>query len=226
MANADTPSIIASYPSDRFFFEEDAFDADGKLKQSLELSLNKIGHNLHELDPVFRRISMSQKFKELSHDLGLVKPIVPQSMAILKQPKIGGLVVPHQDSTFLYTSPGSCIGMWWPLEDASLENGCLWAVPGSHKAGLKRRFKRNADGTGTLFEPAEKVEYSTEGGVPLEIKAGTLVLIHGALVHWSDANKSDKSRYAYSIHVVEGAEGFEYPRDNWLQRDTPFPVFD
>ena len=38
----------------------------------------------------------------------------------------------HQDGTFLYTEPQSVTGLWWALEDATLENGCLWAVPGSH----------------------------------------------------------------------------------------------
>lgn len=42
-------------------------------------------------------------------------------------------VRPHQDSTFLYTEPPTCIGLWMPLEDATEENGCLWFVPGSHK---------------------------------------------------------------------------------------------
>jgi hypothetical protein len=38
-------------------------------------------------------------------------------------------VVPHQDSTFIYTEPLSCVGLWWALEDATKENGCLWAQP-------------------------------------------------------------------------------------------------
>ena len=49
---------------------------------------------------------------------------------------------PHQDGTFLYTEPQSCIGFWWPLDDCSEENGCLYAVPGSHVLGVKRRFRR------------------------------------------------------------------------------------
>lgn len=51
-----------------------------------------------------------------------------QSMYIFKQPSIGGEVVPHQDSAFLSTDPPSCIGLWFALEDANKENGCLWCV--------------------------------------------------------------------------------------------------
>ena len=38
------------------------------------------------------------------------------------------------------------------------------------------------------------------------------------VIHWSAANTSDAARHAYTIHVVDGAPGVEYPVDNWLQR--------
>ena len=42
-------------------------------------------------------------------------------------------VSPHQDASFLYTEPlGRVLGVWIALEDATLENGCLWFIPGSH----------------------------------------------------------------------------------------------
>jgi hypothetical protein len=62
--------------------------------------------------------------------------LVPQ------QPRIGGEVRPHQDSTFLYTEPPSVIGLWWALEDANKTNGCLWTLPGAHAQGVARRFLR------------------------------------------------------------------------------------
>lgn len=75
-----------------------------------------------------------------------------------------------------------------------------------------------------MFDPPEPVPFDTAGGVPLETRAGSLVLIHSSLVHWSEANTSARSRFAYSIHIVEGGEGVVYPPDNWLQRaDGPFP---
>ena len=58
----------------------------------------------------------------------------------IQQPNIGGEVVPHQDSTFIYTEPLSCVGLWWALEDADKSNGCLWALPEEHRKGLRRRF--------------------------------------------------------------------------------------
>jgi hypothetical protein len=54
-------------------------------------------------------------------------------------------VVAHQDATFLYTEPVKLVGFWIALEDATLENGCLWFAPGSHRSGVHRRFTRNPD---------------------------------------------------------------------------------
>jgi phytanoyl-CoA hydroxylase len=109
----------------RFFFESDAFDEHGELRQSKENSLNKIGHAMHDLDPVFDRFSRTRKLAATVDSLGYRDPVVLQSMYIFKPPRIGGEVYCHQDSTFLYTDPESCIGFWFALEDATIENGCM-----------------------------------------------------------------------------------------------------
>lgn len=126
----------------RFFFEEDAFDAQGKLTKPKERAINKIGHYLHALSPPFAKLLGGDKGAaseaipaEVARSLGFRDPRCLQSMVICKQPEIGGAVPPHQDSTFLYTNPPSAVGFWYALEDATLENGCLSFLPGSHKVG-------------------------------------------------------------------------------------------
>ena len=54
-------------------------------------------------------------------------------------------VTPHQDSSFLHTEPMKIVGVWLALEDVTLDNGCLWFIPGSHQRGIDRRFIRNPD---------------------------------------------------------------------------------
>src|ERR1044071_9304232 len=125
-----------------FFFEKDAFGNDGRLRQDLFHSLNKIGHAMHDLDPVFNKFSRSPQMKKLAADLDLSEALIIQSMYIFKHAQIGGVVDVHQDSTFLYTQPASCVGFWFALEDASVENGCLWAKSGGHRTGLRSRFRR------------------------------------------------------------------------------------
>ena len=50
-------------------------------------------------------------------------------------------MVPHQDSTFLYTTPDTTIGVWIALEDSTVDNGCLWTLPGEHTRGVRRRMQ-------------------------------------------------------------------------------------
>src|SRR6266566_1074480 len=158
----------------RFFFEENAFLADGGLRQTKERSINKIGHALHDLDPVFDFFSRTAELKQLVSDLGIAGPLLLQSMYIFKQPRIGGEVTCHQDATFLFTEPLRMVGLWFALEDAGVENGCLWAIPGGHKLGLKSRFMR-AEGGGTRFEILDDSPWAEENLQPLEVKQGTLI---------------------------------------------------
>ena len=115
-------------------------------------ALNKAGHGLHlktdgQKENAFCRYTFSDKIRELVLELGWKDPVIPQSMYIFKQARIGGAVNSHQDSTFLFTEPyQSCLGLWLALDDATLENGCLWVRPKSHTTdvgGVRRQYKRN-----------------------------------------------------------------------------------
>lgn len=129
----------------------------------------------------------------------------------------------HQDGTFLYTEPQTCIGFWWALDDCSVQNGCLYALPGSHKEGVRRHFRRKDGANETEFVPTEAETWDRTGEVPLECLAGTLVLIHGAVVHYSACNTSPHARHANSIHAIDGREGVIYPASNWLQKSDGSP---
>jgi phytanoyl-CoA hydroxylase len=205
----------------RFFFEENAFNEDGTLRYEKEKSINKIGHALHDLDPVFDRFSRSRDVKELAAALGFEDSLLLQSMYIFKQPNIGGEVTCHQDGTFLYTEPIDIVGLWFALEDATIENGCLWAIPGGHRRSLKSRWVRSRDG-GMEFEIYDKEPWPENELVPLEVKKGSLILLHGLLPHRSFENRSPHSRHAYTLHLIRA--GAKYPSDNWLQRSTTMPL--
>ena len=204
----------------RFFFEEDAFGVDGRLKREKVHSINKIGHALHELDPVFSDFSRTFQIRKLVADLGFARPLLLQSMYIFKQPHIGGEVTCHQDSTFLYTEPQEIIGLWFALEDAAIENGCLWAIPNGHKLGLKSRWVRTSEGM--KFENYDCSPWPEEELVPLEVQKGTLILLDGLLPHKSLPNRSERSRQAYTLHVISANSN--YPSSNWLQRPEALPL--
>jgi phytanoyl-CoA hydroxylase len=208
----------------RFFVEEGAVGADGGLNRPKARAVNKIGHALHDLDPVFSAFSRDRRLAETAADLGLADPVLAQSMVICKQPEIGGEVNLHQDATFLHTDPVSVVGFWVALEAADRENGCLFAIPGGHRHGLKKRFRYDGD----LLVMDELADEDWDAGAeqPLEAPEGTLVVLHGLVPHRSGPNLSGRSRLAYALHVVDRAA--RWSGDNWLKRapGAPFRGFD
>ncbi|KAI9509172.1 phytanoyl-CoA dioxygenase, partial [Russula earlei] len=217
----------------RYFLEDGAIDGQGNLTRDKHEAVNKIGHALHELDPVFRRATLqNEKIRGLVRDLGfhhdpVGMSIFLQSMVITKQPQIGGEVPEHNDSTFLYTSPLTALGFWIALEQCSRENGALSFLPGSHlTAPITKRFVRlPSGGTGfeQLLDPGQASmpvgEYVVE-----ECKPGDLVLIHGSVLHKSERNRSAKTRFAYTFHMIDSPPHALYDDKNWLQptKEMPF----
>lgn len=201
----------------RCFFEHDAFDEAGALRRPKARSINKIGHALHDLDPVFDAFSRTPALAALVDALGVRDPRLVQSMYIFKQPFIGGEVGCHQDATYLHTEPESVVGLWFALEDAHEDNGCLWAIPGGHRDGLRSRFVR--EGRTTRTEVADDRPWDDARLVPLPARKGAVIVLHGLAPHMSHANRSPTSRHAYTLHVVDG--GCAYLPTNWLQRTTP-----
>jgi phytanoyl-CoA hydroxylase len=205
----------------RCFFEEEAFGPDGKLRQAKALSINKIGHAMHDLDPVFAAFARNEKLAGLAGDLRLADPKIWQAQYIFKQPGIGGEVRWHQDATFFDSTPISVTTFWFALEDATVDNGCLWAEPGGHLGPLRERFVREGDVI--TMEKLDTTPWPDDSvAVPLEAKAGTLICFHGLLPHYSAPNRSPKSRHAFTLHVTDGAT--EYSKKNWIQRPDNFPV--
>ncbi|KAI9736478.1 MAG: hypothetical protein M1818_005988 [Claussenomyces sp. TS43310] len=219
-------------------FPQDAFDSAGALTKPKAKAINKIGHYVHALSPPFASLlapegTASHSPAAVARSLGFEQPQCLQSMIICKQPEIGGAVPPHQDSVFLYTDPPSAVGLWYALEDATRYNGCLSFLRGSHRwAPIQKRFVRRPDatGAGTTFVATEGRVFPAgqdsiasppppdgQGDYELgEVKAGSLVLIHGNLLHKSEKNTSDKGRIIYTFHVIEG-HGTTYDERNWLQ---------
>ncbi len=219
-AQLDDDYFIQSGGDIRFFFEEDAFGADGALKRPKIDSLNKLGHAMHDLDPVFDEFSHTPALAEIAARLGFADPKIVQSMYILKPPGIGGEVVCHQDSTYLLTEPESCIGFWFAIDDADLENGCMHFLPGAHKGPLRKLNKR-APGGGLVTETLDETPFPEHLAAPAPARRGDMVIFHGRAPHLSAANRSSRSRHAYTLHVVDGA--CRWPPENWLQRPPELP---
>ena len=205
----------------RYFFEEGAEIGPEADPATVRASINKIGHALHDLNPVFARFSFSQAVREVLGHTQLDDPVLVQSMYIVKPPRIGGVVAPHQDASFLIDEPQTVTGLWFALEDATVDNGCLWVLPGSHRDPLHARFARKANNPQATAMDGEFPPFDEETYTPLEVQAGSLVLLHGSVLHASKANTSSRSRHAYTLHFKSRAS--TWSPDNWLQSpDRPF----
>ena len=199
----------------RCFFEEEAFDERGQPRVPKARAINKIGHAMHDLDPVFDAFSRDARLAPIAERIGLREPLIYQSMYIFKQPQIGGEVHWHQDAAFFDTDPPSVTAFWFALEDANRENGCMWVQPGGHRSPLRARFV--AHGGSARLLPIDPTPWPTlDDAVPLEVETGTLVVFDGMLPHYSAPNRSPHSRHAYTLHAVDGMAHYS-PR-NWLQR--------
>jgi phytanoyl-CoA hydroxylase len=213
--------FLDSGTSVRCFFEEEAFDERGALRQAKSLSINKIGHAMHDLDPVFERFSKGPELDALIRAAGIADPRVYQSMYIFKQPHIGGEVRWHQDAPFFWTEPQSVITLWFALERADRDNGCLWAQRGGHRTPLRERFVV-VDRVGRMVTLDHTPWPSETDAEPIEVESGTLVVFRGSLPHYSAPNRSSVSRHAYTLHVVDG--NARYAPENWIQRPASFPA--
>ena len=111
-------------------------------------------------------------------------------------------------------------GFWFAIEDATLENGCLWAKPAGTARSLRKVFKRAGDSRCRRH----RLRRARSGAIAVagasscrsSVPAGTMVVLHGLLPHWSDINRSPTSRHAYSLHCIPPSA--DYPEWNWLQR--------
>ncbi|KAL4074034.1 hypothetical protein V8B97DRAFT_2075485, partial [Scleroderma yunnanense] len=219
----------------RYFLDEDAVDKNGHLTREKTRAVNKIGHGLHLLDPVFRKVTLeNEKLKLVAKDLRFHHdPVALQSMVIFKQPQIGGAVPEHNDSTFLYTSPPTALGFWIALERCTQTNGALSFLPGSHlTTPITKRFVRLSGG-GTGFEsigssvlpksntdaPQETTERTAAEGIYIleTCEPGDLIIIHGSVLHKSERNTSSQTRFAYTFHMIDSSPHVQYDEKNWLQ---------
>lgn len=123
-----------------------------------------------------------------------------QSMLFVKPPEFQGQAW-HQDEIYIPTRDRSLVGAWIALDDATIENGCLWVVPGSHRTGYlyPQRPHNNADEFD--FAP-ESFGFDESAEVPVEVPAGSLVFFNGYLLHRSRKNRSEVYRRVLVNHYM------------------------
>jgi hypothetical protein len=188
-------------------------------------AINRIGHGMHLIEKyamMQQIVYHSPMLLAMLKGLGFIRPICHLSVYIPKYPHgLGSEVRPHQESTFAYTEPTSVVVLWLALDDAYIENACMYGILGSNHWPLKWVSRVNRQTKTRSFEQINDVyipNFITEKNnyTPLEVKAGDALLFHGNFVHCSPINHSNSSRKALSFQFIETL-GAHYPDTNWLQ---------
>ncbi len=96
----------------------------------------------------------------------------------------------HQDEDFIPTRDNSLVGGWIAMDDATIENGCLWVIPGSHKPGVLWPLEQQQDTRFDCTGESTGFPYTDADAVPVEVKAGSIVFFNGYLLHRSFPNRA------------------------------------
>ena len=112
----------------------------------------------------------------------------------------------HQDEVYIPTRDRSLTGAWIALDDATLENGCLWVIPGSHKPGVLWPMRFHEDDRFDCSHESYQTPYSDDDAVPVEVKAGSIVLFNGYLLHRSLPNRASSGFRRVLVNHYMSAE--------------------
>jgi ectoine hydroxylase-related dioxygenase (phytanoyl-CoA dioxygenase family) len=216
----DVPHIPAQYRQTEPRVARGELVADNSM-----LALRKMWH-LAWYDDVMATHARSAQITEriaalLGPDLKLY-----QDQLFMKPPRVGSRQPYHQDQPagFHIDPPHLMVTCWTALDDATLENGCLRVIPGTHRNGVL-----SAGSVGEYEQQALSNSLAQE--VPLPLKAGECSFHHGHLLHSSYPNLSQQRRRGYATHYVSArcrytgaATGVDFPPEGFLlMRGRAFP---
>jgi len=138
-----------------------------------------------------------------------------------KPPRIGGPTTWHQDHPYWpIIQPADLVSAWVALEDADVENGCMWMVPGSHRWGPHKGGTIGTDAD--TFAPQPDLSLLPEGAdvtpVPCPVKKGQVMFHHCLTWHGSPRNRSERHRPAIAVHYMPGYTRYEPARSHVMER--------
>jgi phytanoyl-CoA hydroxylase len=150
-------------------------------------------------EPVFRAHATNPDLLDRVEDL-IGRPIrLYADQALLKPPLVGSEKLPHQDNAYFRVVPDEAvITCWCALDDATIENGCMHYVPGSHRPGIVPH--EAIPGTPHLVPDC----FDAEKAVAVPLRAGGIIFHHSCTLHMSPANRTTRWRRAFVCHFVRG----------------------
>lgn len=146
--------------------------------------------------------------------------IILWNSSFFAKPAVNGKKTPwHQDGEYWPLRPLATCTVWLAIDEATVENGCLKFMPGSHKRKELRPHRTNKDPNFTLHQELLESEYDDDKAVPLELEAGQMSLHDVYLLHGSEANDSGKPRRGMTMRFMPGTSVFDREKAKQLSRD-------
>ncbi len=170
-------------------------------------------HFPHKISPALKTFLGQKNIVEVLKKV--VSPNVKsmQSMLFVKGPGKAGQAW-HQDEYYIPTRDKSLIGAWIAIDDANVQNGCLWLIPGTHREGYIMPRVPNSSDEYADTDVIDVSGYPKENIIQVEVKSGTVVLFHGYLLHSSKRNKtSDTFRTALVNHYMSAESMLPWDQD-------------
>jgi len=172
-----------------FNLEKEGGDAFDHTKDALRPGMLRKIQGAVFYVPAVREVFTSQKMIDCMQDIMDSPSIYYHSSKVMFKPARGGSPKPwHQDAAYWKDYEPSQVTVWIAIDDATEENGCVWAIQGSHKLGLVPHVHRE------LQVPESEIDLKK--AVPVPVKPGGLLIFHSLVLHMSKANTSDKPRCA------------------------------
>lgn len=173
-------------------------------------------HFPHKLSPVIKGYLSHTGITDVLS--AIVSPNIKcmQSMLFIKAPGKAGQSW-HQDEYYIPTRDRSLVGAWIAINDATVENGCLWIIPGSHQPGYIRQRIPNDSPEYADVDTVDVSDYAPAQYLPVEVKSGTVVFFNGYTLHSSLRNKtSDHFRMALVNHYMSAESMLPWDQDGKL----------
>lgn len=153
-----------------------------------------------EFDPLFLEFMQRPIFREISRRVyGADTPIAAMRAMFMNKPSMKGTFLPWHQDRWTSLTPDPLVTTWTALDPATVANGCVQIIPGSHKLGLVNPSHPSGflskEQTAQICTP-DKIVY-------LELEAGEVALLHNWLLHGSDVNRSPISRRAFSVCYMD-----------------------
>jgi|GEM_PF-3356508 len=192
---------------------------DGKLVVAAADAVYAMGNNAGACNDSLRELTLNNLNRTICNSLGYTDPQLNQSQINYKSQRYSRPFLAHQDQMFSPTLTQSLCTFIIPFVQTTMENGCWWVVPGSHKFGPYMRYLRMADDSFAYVGEKERVlttdevtklrqEWQAKLSTPLAAPAGSLTIIHGCLIHGSFKLKGamQENRVVYTFSVTENGD--------------------